>query len=174
MEDQPKTSAKKFIINYGALQGIISVLLGAVIYITDSYKDPHWIFSLIGIGVLITVIILAIKAFKKANGGFLTLGEALKVGIGTAVIGGLIGLIWTLLLTNVLEPNYMEQVMEIQKEKMLNQGLGEEQIDANIEMMRKFSNPMISAAFSLIGNLFFGFIISLISGLIMQKKQELY
>ena len=120
------------------------------------------------------MIVYAIKAFKKANGGFLTLGEALKVGIGTALIGGLIGVIWTLLLTNVLEPDYMQQVMEVQKEKMLDQGLSEEQIEASAEMMEKFSSPLISVAASLIGNLFFGFIISLIGGLIMQKKQDLY
>jgi len=173
MEAQ-KTSAKKFIINYGVLLGILSVLLGAVIYITNSYTDPHWIFSVLGVVVLIGVIVYAIKAFKKANGGFLTLGEALKVGIGTALIGGLIGVIWTLLLTNVLEPDYMQQVMEVQKEKMLDQGLSEEQIEASAEMMEKFSSPLISVAASLIGNLFFGFIISLIGGLIMQKKQDLY
>ena len=173
METQ-KTSAKKIIINYGVLLGILSVLLGAIIYITNSYKDPNWIFSVLGVGILTAVIILAIKAFKKANGGFLTLGEALKVGIGTALIGGLIGAIWTLVLTNVLEPDYMQQVMEVQKEKMLDQGLSEEQIEASAEMMEKFSNPLISVAFSLIGNLFFGFIISLIGGLIMQKKQDLY
>ena len=173
MEAQ-KTSAKKFIINYGVLLGILSVLLGAVIYITNSYTDPHWIFSVLGVVVLIGVIVYAIKAFKKANGGFLTLGEALKVGIGTALIGGLIGVIWTLLLTNVLEPDYVQQVMEVQKEKMLDQGLSEEQIEASAEMMEKFSSPLISVAASLIGNLFFGFIISLIGGLIMQKKQDLY
>ena len=173
METQ-KTSAKKFIINYGVLLGILSVLLGAIIYITNNHADPHWIFSVLGFLILIVAIVMAIKAFKKANGGYLTLGQALKVGIGTALIGGLIGVIWTLLLTNVLEPDYMQQVMEVQKEKMLDQGLSEEQIEASAEMMEKFSNPLISVAFSLIGNLFLGFVISLIGGLIMQKKQDLY
>jgi hypothetical protein len=39
-----------------------------------------------------------------------------------------------------------------------------------MEMNAKFSSPWIVAAFAIIGNLFFGFIIALIAGLIMKNK----
>ena len=44
-------------------------------------------------------------------------------------------------------------------------------IDTAREMSEKFSNPMISSAFQLIGALFIGFIISLIGGLIVKKSR---
>ncbi len=173
--ENDKASSKKIIINYGVILGIVSVLLGVVMYVTNVYTDPHWIFSVIGFLILIGVITYGIKAYKTSNNGFLELTDALKVGIGIALIGGIIGAIWTLLLTSVIEPEYTQQVMEVQREKLLeNPDMTEAMVDQSIEMMEKFSSPYISIAFSIIGSLFFGFIISLFAGLIMKKKQDLY
>lgn len=175
MENE-KIPAKKFIINFGVLLGIVSVVLGVIMYVTNAYTDPHWIYSVVSGILLVGIITYGIMSFKKANQGFLSLIDALKVGIGIAVIGGIIGAVWTLLLTNVIQPDFMEQVMEVQKEKLGEKypDFSQEQLDQSIAMMEKFSNPMITVAFSLIGNLFFGFIISLIGGLIMKNEQELY
>ncbi|MDY8137239.1 DUF4199 domain-containing protein [Aquimarina sp. 2201CG5-10] len=174
MENE-KAPAKKIIINYGIILGIISVLLGVVMYITNEYTDPHWIYSVAGFLILIGVVIYGIKAYKTSNNGFLTLTDALKVGIGIAMIGGIIGAIWSLTLTTVIEPDYTQQVLDAQREKMLEDpNITEEMAEQSISIMEKFSSPFISIAFSIIGSLFFGFIISLIGGLIMQKKQDLY
>ena len=174
METQ-KTSAKKFIINYGVLLGILSVLLGAVIYITNSYTDPHWIFSVLGVVILIGVIVYAIKAFKKANGGFLTLGQALKVGISIAAISGLLFAIYNAIFNLVIDPGFAEQMLDITREKLAeNPNMTEEQIEMSIDWARKLGGPVIGGAFFIVMSVFFGFIYSLIGGLIMQKKQDLY
>ena len=171
MENQ-KTEAKKFVLNYGVLLGILSVTLGVVMYVTNAYLAPSFIYSIIGFLILIVVISLGIKAFKSENAGYLSLGEALKVGIGVAVIGGIIGAIWSFVLMNYLEPEFMSQMMDVQREQMMetNPNMTEAQMETAIEMGAKFSSPWIIMAASLIGNLFFGLIISLIAGLIMKKE----
>ncbi len=170
--EQKKTEAKKFVLNYGVLLGILAVILGVVMYVTDAYLDPSFIYSALGFLILIVVIILGIKAFKQENGGFLSLSEALKVGIGIAVIGGLISAIWSFVLMTYIEPDFMAQTMEMTRNKMMesNPNMTEAQMDAAIEMGAKFSSPWIIMAFSLIGNLFFGLIISLIAGLVMKRE----
>ncbi len=175
MENE-KISSKKIITNYGVLLGIATVVLGVIMYVTNVYLDPHWIFSVIGFAILIGVIVYGIKAYKTQNNGYLTLTDGLKIGIGIALIGGIISAIWTLVLTTAIEPEYTQQFLEVQKEKMIEKypDFSQEQVDQSIEMMEKFSSPYISIAFSIIGSLFFGFIISLFAGLIMQKKQDLY
>ena len=171
-----KASSKKIIINYGILLGIVSVLLGVVMYVTNAYKDPNWIYSVIGFVVLIGVISYGIKAFKTANNGYLILMDAIKIGLGIALIGGIIGAIWSFTLTNVIEPDYTQQMLEVQREKMIEQypDFSQEQIDQSMAIAEKFSAPFVSIALSIIASLFFGFIISLIAGLVMQKKQDLY
>jgi len=163
-------------INYGVILGIVSVLFGAIIYATDIYKNPHWSIALLGSIITIVILVYGIKTYKKDNNGFLNLSSALKVGIGIALIGGLISSAWNLALTTVIEPEYAAQVMQVQKDKLLEESpdLSQEQVDQMFAIPEKLQSPPIAFALGLIGSLFMGFIISLIAGLIMQKKQELY
>lgn len=172
--ENKQISSKKTILQYGILLGITLVLLGVILYVTNTYKDPHWSLSIVSILIIVLVISLGIKAYKTANNGFLTLSEALKTGIGIALIGGIIAALWSFILTTVIEPQYIQQVLEIQKEKMIaqNPNFSQEQIDQGMAIAKKFTSPYMSIAFSMIGSLFFGFIISLFAGLIMQRKPD--
>ena len=127
----------------------------------------------IGMLVFIAVLVYGIKAFKKQNGGFLSIGQALKVGIGIALIAALLGALWMLLLTNVLEPDYMEQVSEVQREQMMERfpDMSEAQMEQAMEMNAKFSSPWITIASSIVVNLFIGFLVALIAGAIMKQKR---
>ena len=167
-----KLEAKNFVLNYGILLGIISVILGVIMYVTNDYIDPSLIYSAISFLILIGVISFGMNAFKTENGGFLNLGDALKVGIGIAVIGGIITAVWSYLLMNYIEPDYMLQMMDVSREKMMesNPNLTDAQMNSMMEMSAKFTTPWMIMAFSLIGNLFFGLLISLIAGLIMKNK----
>ncbi len=171
METQ-KAEAKGFVLNYGVLLGILSVIMGVVMYVTNAYLNPGVIYSIIGFLILVVVISLGIKAYKTANNNFLGVGDALKVGIGIAVIGGIISAVWMFVLMNYIEPEYMNQVAEVQREVMAEQNpnLTQEQMDMAMEMSAKFTSPWFIMAFALIGNLFFGLIISLVAGLIMKNK----
>src|SRR5680860_1327177 len=108
-----KVEAKKFVLNFGILFGILSVIMGVIMYVTNAYIDPSLIYAAISYLILIGVISYGINAFKTENNGFLNLADALKVGIGIAVIGGIITAIWSYLLMNYIEPEYMSQVMEM-------------------------------------------------------------
>lgn len=164
-----KASSTKIMINYGILLGVVSVLLNVVMYVTNNHLQPHWSVQIIGLLLFIAIVVVALKAFKKENGGYMKLGQALKVGLGVALIAAIIGAIYTYLLMTVIEPTYMDQVMEIQQEAMLKQDIPQEQMDAALAMSEKFSGPGIVVTFQLIAGLFFGFIISLIAGLAMKK-----
>ena len=170
------SSSKKHIINYGVILGLLSTLMGVVMYVTNAYTEQNWVHSLIGFLILAGVIFYGIQAFKKANGGFLNLTEALKTGLGIALIGGIIAVIWTFLLMTVIEPDFAIQLQDAQREQMIERfpNMSQEQIDQSMAMASKFTSPYIMATFTLIGNLFLGFIISLISGLILQKKKDVF
>ncbi|WP_271766392.1 DUF4199 domain-containing protein [Aquimarina algiphila] len=174
--ENDKASTKKIIINYGVILGVLSVLMGVVIYITDGYTEQNWIHTVIGLAIMLGVIVYGIKAYKTTNGGFLQLSEALKIGLGIALIGGIISVIWTILLMNVIEPDIVNQINEAQREQMIERfpDMSEEQMNQSLEMAKKFTSPYIISAFALIWSLFIGFIISLIAGLVMRQKQDLY
>lgn len=173
METQ-KLQARKFILNYGLILGVVTILISVVMYVTNSLIEKNWIASVLGFVVMILAISYGINEYKKSNGGFLTLGEAIKIGVGIALISGIIGAIYQFIFMTYIEPGFLDQMMQVQFDNMIEQNpdMTEEQIEMSMEMGRKFSSPWITTAFQIVGSLFFGFIISLIAGLAMKKENN--
>ncbi|MGB3775815.1 MAG: DUF4199 domain-containing protein [Leeuwenhoekiella sp.] len=171
MEEQ-KIKTNKIALNFGVILGIISILLAVILYITDNLLKQSWVTSVVGFLITIGVIVYALSTFKKANGGFMSLTEALKIGVGVALIGGLIAGMYNVIFLTYIEPDFTEQIVEQQRMTLTEEypNFTEDQINQSLDMTRKFSKPWISLAFYVILNLFFGFIISLIAGLVMKKE----
>ncbi|MDT0676285.1 DUF4199 domain-containing protein [Autumnicola musiva] len=170
--ENPNANSKKIILNYGVILGVISILLGVIMYVTNAYLNPSFIYTVVGFLILAGVIWMGTDAYKKENGGFLSVKEALKIGVGIALIGGILGALWMLLLIFVIEPDYMSQMSDLQREQMMESfpDMPQSQIDQSMEMAGKFSSPWIITAVSLIGNIFFGFLIALVVGFIKRNK----
>ena len=172
MENQ-KGSVKKIAMSYGLMLALISIVLSVITYVMDVHIDRPWWVSLLGFLVMLGIIVYGLKAFKKDNGGFLSIGEALKVGLAISVIAGVIGAIYNYIFVTVIEPDFGAQLLEFTREKMIadNPQMTAEQMEVAMNMTEKFMSPGMMTAFSIIGSLFLGFIISLVAGLIMKQKR---
>jgi uncharacterized membrane protein YcjF (UPF0283 family) len=73
---------------------------------------------------------------------------------------------------NFIEPDFMKQMMEIQNQTYVDQGLTEEQIEAANKMTSSFSTPGIMAAVGIISYAIGGFIVAAIGAAIMKKSEE--
>ncbi|WP_109852338.1 DUF4199 domain-containing protein [Aquimarina sp. AU58] len=168
-------STKKYIIKYGVIFGILSIIHNVILYLTDNIIDTHWSFIIVSLTILFSVILYGIYAYKSANNSFLKLKEALKLGIGIILIGSMITYIWYFLLMNIIEPDMLNQLVEATREKMIRRDpdISPEEIHRNMKTSEKFSSSYMISAFGLISNLLFGFIPALIGGAIMHKKQNL-
>ncbi|EIJ37221.1 hypothetical protein JoomaDRAFT_0161 [Galbibacter orientalis DSM 19592] len=167
---QPTTG--KFAIRFGLILGGIGIIFSLMLYFMDMQYDQGMGKQIVSTVFLVAIIALAIFQFKKANGGYLTLGEALKTGIGTALIGAVITVIYLLLYVNVIDPDFSTKIADIARAGMIenNPELTQEQIDTAVEMQQKFfwvTYPII-----FIFNIFIGFIVSLITGLILKKSEN--
>lgn len=171
METTP--SIKSTILQYGILLGIISVVFRLMIYFLDMHYTQEPSVGVVSILISITVIILGQYAFKKENEGYLSLSEALKLGMGIALISGIIGVTYQIILVNVIDPNTIDKMMEIARNKLIDDQpeLSQEQVDQFVDMQRNFTTPGMTIAFGLIFSLFFGFVISLVSGLILKRNR---
>ena len=172
METQ-KASVKKIALPYGAVLGLFTVLLSVVVYVMDmTYEQPWW-QGAIGFIAMIICIVLGIKTFKKENSGFLSLGEAIKVGLAVAIVAGIFGVIFNIIFMNVIEPDFTTNMLAATEENMIEQNpnMTQEQIDMAMGISETMMSPLIISAISIIMTLFFGFIISLISGLVMKVNR---
>lgn len=171
MENQT-SSSKSIMINHGLILGLISILISVTVYALGKTYDQHWSVGVISFLIMVAVIVMGIKKFKASNGGYLSLGEAIKIGLGIALISGIISVVYTFIFTTYIEPDFFINLVQVQEQKWIDAGLTDEQIEMQTEMMKKMSGPMVTAGFTVIGSLFFGFIISLISGAAMKEKNE--
>lgn len=172
MENHPPTTsniAKK----YGLILGGYTIVSGLMLFFLDMHYQNNKAVGLINLAVFIVAIVLGILEYKKANSGFIKLSEALKSGLGIALIAGLIAVVYSLLMMNYIDPEFMEKTYEFQKETLLaeNPEMTVETVNNIIDMQKQFSGPLTTSAFILIFNLFFGFVIALIGGLIVRKSQ---
>ena len=170
MENQ--ANSKGIILNYGLYLGLAGVFIHLIFYATGNLISLGWLSGIIGFVAMIALIILGIKKFKTDNGGFLTFGQALKVGVGIALISAVISTIYTLIFTNVIDPSIQEQAIALQKQAWIDSGLNEDQLEASEAMAQKMQSPMITVPLALVVSAFFGFIISAIGGAIMKKTEE--
>ncbi|TCI94958.1 DUF4199 domain-containing protein [Tenacibaculum sp. M341] len=175
MENQVnQANSKNTILNYGGIYGLIIVFVSLVAYAMGKHLDPSvaMISLLITAIAIIGSIVLGIRKFKIQNNGFLTFGQAIKIGVGIAILGTLIVIIYQQIFTNVIEPDFMQQALDRTEESLIDAGLSDEQIETQLAIQEKMSGPLISSAMGILFWAFIGFVISAIAGAVMQKKEE--
>ncbi|NER12002.1 DUF4199 family protein [Leptobacterium flavescens] len=176
MEDQeiqaPKT--RKFSINYGLLLGGINIVFAIMLAVMELHYQRDISQQIIGVVILAAVIGIAIYQFKKANASFLSLGQAIKIGLGVALIASLMIIVYSIIYTSFIEPEFYDKFFEQLRPQIAEQNpsLTTEQIDNVIQTQRQFA--WIGYPVILIINLIIALIISLIVGLIMKKDKSDY
>ena len=166
-------SLKSIIITYGLLLGGISVVFQLMLFFLDMHYKNDTTAGIVSLVIMIGIMLYAFIQYRKSNEGFLSLGEALKMGIGIALVSALIGVVYTQILMNVLDPDTMQKQMELSMEtlKAENPEVPQEALETARSMQEKMSSPLILTAIQIVFALFFGFIISLIGGLIVKKSR---
>ncbi len=99
--------------------------------------------------------------------------QALKISIGISFIGGLILVLWEILLIQVIYPDIINQINERIFKKTAKTGidLTQEDIQRKIASIKKNNSPMVIIPKALIEHLFNDFLFGLIGGLIIRKKK---
>ena len=170
MEEQ--ANSKSLIINYGVILAVAGILLSVITYVMGAHLKPHWSVSVISIALTIAFVVFGIKKYKEINNGFISWGQGVKIGVGICILSALITAIYQYIFMTVIEPDFMQQAMEIQNQAYLDGGMTEAQIEGANEIAQKFQSPGIIAAISIIGAAILGFIISAIASAIMKKTEE--
>ncbi len=162
-------SIKPFAYTYGFLMAGYSILVLVLMYVFG-ITEQNWYLGVINGIASIIIFVLGIKAFKKSNRGYLSLKEAIKVGLAIAAISGIITAIYTFIHYTFVYPEFIDMIKEQAYSDMADRGMTSEQIKQTSGMMDITTSPWFFATVTLISSLFFGFLISLIAGAIMKKQ----
>lgn len=150
------TEAKR----YGLFLGIFSLLSGGLFYATGMTEagENNPVQSVLSIAVMIVLFILAARDQKKRQGGYLSYGEGFKTMLGAGVISTLFSLIWVMILIYVLEPGYVDVILDNSYEQMMEQNPN--MTDAEVEMALGMTEKFVSPGWMVIWILFGGILSS--------------
>ncbi|MDP5120405.1 MAG: DUF4199 domain-containing protein [Spirosomaceae bacterium] len=168
-----KPSTARIALKWGIISAIISIVFTIVLYTFDLWKMV-WIAAAFGVAVTVVILVLAAKEFKSLNNGFMTFGEGLGMSMLIIVVSGLISNAFNQLYVNVIDTSIKGKITDMQEEMYVKQGLSEEQISMAMEQLERFNNPSMQFLFSMLGTLFFGFLLSLIISAIMKKDRPVF
>jgi hypothetical protein len=159
------------ILMWGGATGLTSVIFYQILYATGQEDSGlRWINVLI---VFLGLFIGTMKVRDKANGGYLTFGEGYKAGFLMVLIGTLLTLIATVIDLQ-LHPDFIDKIIAKSRDGMINKGMTEDQIEISLKYVRMWTTTPLIILFTVIGSVFFGAIISLVTAGLCTRKKPIF
>lgn len=167
---------KNPVLKYG-LYGAITICLLFLIswfLLTDLSYAFQEVFGYLAMVISLTFVFFGIKYFRdEQNQGKVTFKKALIVGVLISLITALAFGILDVIYTEILNPDFMANYYQSAAEKLRNTLTGD-QLEARLAELETqramFANPLVSFTLMAATVFVIGFIISLISALILQRK----
>jgi hypothetical protein len=159
MESNKKTLP--VILNFSALYAIISILFLIFQPKTMEPSSTSSILGFVSLILFISIPIVAIMTYKK-QGGEISLGTAIKIGLLIGLIGGFVTGVYAVIYYQIINPVAIDETLELSREVLEKSGkFTEEQIEKQLELTRDYFIP-----FLFIGQVFTGLLYGLIGGVL--------
>ncbi|TYB77432.1 DUF4199 domain-containing protein [Bizionia gelidisalsuginis] len=167
--ESPQQSFKSIAYTYGVYYALLGIAMIVSLYIMET--DSNIILTIVNVLGTVGIIAYSVIAYKKENGNAITLSQSMKAGLATAAIGGLLIALFTYIHYSFINPEFITTIRENALEDIYKSGT-EMTADAEeqaLSLMNIFTSPGFISTISLIGSIFFGLVVSLITGLIVKN-----
>lgn len=170
-----ETSTARVALKWGLLTALVGILIKSLEYSQEAYNSP--LYSTLTLAVFVGGLVLAMREFRTQNGGYMTYGEGLGIGVLMFAIIGLLNVSYTMFYQTVIDPDMNAKVLEQAREQLekanlpgsLAEKMDEAMEEAADEPQKGFRGLTFIAGIFM--QIFWGFILSLIvSGFMSRKK----
>jgi hypothetical protein len=167
---------KKTVLRYGLFSAITIVILFTASWFIfrDSNFEAQEVFGYTSMVLSLLFVFFGIKHYRdKENGGQLTFGQGMKVGLLIVLIPALIFGIFDIFYTTVLNPGFLDRYYTAEVAKMQQSLSASEfqaakaELDAEKEM---FSKPGVAPLVMFLTVFIIGVIVTVISSLILKRN----
>jgi len=172
MEEKSTSFFKQGLI-YGIILGLLLVTYSFILYILDLSFNNY----LVNVSYLIMIAIIIFGTISYRNkflNGNISYGQALGVATLIIVFGALFSSIYNYIFVTVIDPEHIDKILAASEEQLLQQGMSDDQIEMGLSIQRKMMQPLIMSILAFFINVFFGFILSLITSAFLKKEGDPY
>lgn len=162
----------KSTIKYSLSAALIVIAIKLIIYFSHLQLTPVGVFLSIFSLVLMGIPLALAMKNKRENelNGFLTLKQAMRVGLGISIIAGIIVGLFAYIQFRFIDHDTLPMILEKTITDMHKENAVQSQIDNEIIFKKDFYSPFNQAKGALIGVLGAGFLISFISSTFLIKN----
>lgn len=167
------------ILRYGLIGGLVFIVYSLIGNITGITSPGAGIGMLaitlvISIAIYVGIMVIAIRSYRdQENNGYISFGKAFGIGLGVAVIAGIMSGAFTYLYVTMIDPSYFDTVIEETASLYERLGMSEEQIEQAMAQVRKNFTPAGMLRQAVFGNVIMGAIVSAIVAAIMKRTPEI-
>jgi hypothetical protein len=128
-------------IKWGAIMGVIAVAATLLLYIIDYSFLADWKVGIFFLLLFLGLVTYAGINYRNQVGGYLSYGKAFQHGFVTLAIGGLINIIFAIILHNVIDPELPQKLTDVTientAEMMSGFGAPEDKVEEQLDKMRE-------------------------------------
>jgi preprotein translocase subunit YajC len=153
-----------------ALANIVLSLVGFFLgFQTDKIAQGQW-YNLLPLVVFIVILWFGIRAVREeAKDKSLTYGKGVGAGFLISLYGGLIGSIYSFVHFTFINPNFADYQVDFVREKWVQKGLSDAQMEAVEKFTRVFLSPALMSITGLFMTLLLGVVVALILAAILKR-----
>lgn len=154
----------------GLILGLIGVVFTLLMWILDLTfnKTVGYLFPLAAIFLMYYFI----KSYRDNYlHGYITYGQSVGAGVIIYLYYSIVAAVFTFILYKFIDPDLTNKMLAFVEEQIRKTGrMPESAIDSAMSMQKKIYKPEIMAPFSILGNMIFGTVISLIASIFTKKE----
>ena len=168
---------KKLIFKLGTIAGIISSSM-LLLAFNSSLMDFEYgeVLGYTSMLIAFSTIFLGIRSYKSQQNGKISFGSAFKIGILITLVASCIYVISWMIISSNLPQDFAEEYYQKAVENINTSDITEAEKKEKIADMNNFKElykiPVIKAAITFMEIFPVGFVISLISALILSRKDK--
>jgi len=166
---EEKVSVWKANFQNGLILGLIGIVYTLLVYFLDlTFNRAQGPVFLI---IQAVVLFILIKGYRNSYlHGYITYGQSLGAGVIIFLYYSIISAVFAYILYKFIDPGLTAKQLAFVEEALVKRGTPQTAIDAAMSIQRKILVPEFVAPFSILGNMIYGTIMSLIVSIFTRKE----
>lgn len=169
---------KRIVIICGLIGGTIVSAVMAIAAANCDASDGSMVIGYASMLIAFSLIFVGIKNYRnKYNSGIISFGKAFKIGVLITLIAATMYVVTWLIEYYFFIPDFGEKYAALVVNKLKASGASQALVDAKAKEMASFANmyknPLIVILFTYMEVLPVGLIVTIISALILKRKQKI-
>jgi len=150
----------KIATKYGLIQGVLGFLLFLIVATTGMRQN--WLTTSVNIIVLVVLIVLAHREYKKTHEGIMTYGQGVGIGTLLSVVASVLSCILLYIYVAFINTGYAAAALKVQRAAMEERGMSGAQLEQALSMTSAMLTPVGIVIAGLISGIILGFIVALV------------